>query len=58
MAESAELAGVAVPRLRRRPMAHLHEHLPGYLTVDNPIDNGAVVHHLATRPRCARSCST
>jgi acyl-CoA synthetase (NDP forming) len=40
MAESAELAGVAVPRLADATIARLKEQLPGYLTVSNPIDNG------------------
>ncbi|TMA30528.1 MAG: hypothetical protein E6J87_17920 [Deltaproteobacteria bacterium] len=42
MAECAELAGVAVPRLTPETVAQLREYLPGYLTVDNPVDNGAV----------------
>jgi acyl-CoA synthetase (NDP forming) len=40
MAESAELAGVSVPRLAPATIARLRELLPGYLTVSNPIDNG------------------
>jgi acyl-CoA synthetase (NDP forming) len=40
MAESAELAGVRVPLLSEATIARLYEHLPGYLTVSNPIDNG------------------
>lgn len=42
MAECAELAEVAVPRLATHTVAQLREYLPGYLTVDNPVDNGAV----------------
>ncbi|WP_420638661.1 acetate--CoA ligase family protein [Candidatus Poriferisocius sp.] len=40
MAESAELAGVSVPRLAPETQAKLHEHVPAYLTVSNPVDNG------------------
>jgi acyl-CoA synthetase (NDP forming) len=40
MAESAELAGVRVPRLSDATIARLYEHLPRYLSVSNPIDNG------------------
>jgi acyl-CoA synthetase (NDP forming) len=40
MAEQAELAGVPMPRLSAETQARLHEILPAYLTVANPIDNG------------------
>ena len=40
MAEAAELAGVAVPRLEEETQERLHRHIPGYLTVSNPVDNG------------------
>lgn len=40
MAEAAELAGVAVPRLAEETQERLHRHIPGYLTVSNPVDNG------------------
>ncbi len=40
MAETAELAGVAVPRLAGATQEKLHRHIPGYLTVSNPVDNG------------------
>ncbi|WP_419919893.1 acetate--CoA ligase family protein [Candidatus Poriferisocius sp.] len=40
MAETAELAGVAVPRLAGTTREKLHRHIPGYLTVSNPVDNG------------------
>jgi acetate---CoA ligase (ADP-forming) len=41
MAECAELAGVSVPRLAPHTVAQLREYLPGFLTVENPVDNGA-----------------
>ena len=40
MAEAAELAGVAVPELAEATQEKLHRHIPGYLTVSNPVDNG------------------
>ncbi len=40
MAESAELAGVNLPRLSQRTQKRLYEYLPGYLSVANPVDNG------------------
>ena len=41
MAECAELAGIPVPRLAAETRAQLRDFLPGYLSVDNPVDNGA-----------------
>jgi acyl-CoA synthetase (NDP forming) len=41
MAEVAESHGVPVPLLSPRTQAALHEVLPDYLTVGNPVDNGA-----------------
>jgi acyl-CoA synthetase (NDP forming) len=40
MAEQAQLAGLPVPELSATTQAALHEHLPAYLTVRNPVDNG------------------
>lgn len=40
MAEMAELAGVPLPRLDDATQDKLHQHIPGYLTVANPVDNG------------------
>ena len=40
MAEAAELAGVPVPRLAESTQEKLHRHIPGYLAVSNPVDNG------------------
>ena len=40
MAEAAELAGVSVPPLAEATQEKLHRHIPGYLTVSNPVDNG------------------
>jgi acyl-CoA synthetase (NDP forming) len=40
MAEQAELAGVPIPTLSSATRQRLHEILPTYLTVANPIDNG------------------
>lgn len=40
MAEAAELAGVPVPRLAESTQEKLHRHIPGYLSVSNPVDNG------------------
>ncbi len=41
MAEVAESSGVPVPRLSDKTRAALRELIPDYLTVDNPVDNGA-----------------
>ena len=40
MAEAAELAGVAAPLLSEETQKKLHRHIPGYLSVSNPVDNG------------------
>jgi acyl-CoA synthetase (NDP forming) len=40
MAEQAELAGVPIPRLSDETQRRLHDILPTYLTVANPVDNG------------------
>lgn len=40
MAEQAELAGVPIPTLSAETQRRLHEILPTYLTVSNPVDNG------------------
>jgi len=40
MAEQAQLAGLPIPELGAATQAKLHEHLPAYLTVRNPVDNG------------------
>ena len=40
MAEVAERAGVEAPRLTEETQTRLHEFLPYYLTVSNPVDNG------------------
>ncbi len=41
MAEVAESSGVPVPTLTARTRAGLREMIPDYLTVANPVDNGA-----------------
>jgi acyl-CoA synthetase (NDP forming) len=41
MAEVAESSGVPVPALSARTQAGLREMIPDYLTVANPVDNGA-----------------
>ncbi len=41
MAEVAESSGVPVPTLSARTQAGLREMIPDYLTVANPVDNGA-----------------
>jgi acetate---CoA ligase (ADP-forming) len=41
MAEVAEASGVPVPILSAKTRAALREIIPDYLTVDNPVDNGA-----------------
>jgi len=40
MAEIAESAGVVIPTLSADTQAKLHELIPDYLTVANPVDNG------------------
>ncbi len=40
MAEAAELAGVVAPPLAEETQERLHRHIPGYLAVSNPVDNG------------------
>jgi acyl-CoA synthetase (NDP forming) len=40
MAEQAELAGLPIPALSDSTQARLQRHLPAYLTVRNPVDNG------------------
>jgi acyl-CoA synthetase (NDP forming) len=40
MAEVAEAAGIVTPPLSERTQEQLHELLPAYLTVANPVDNG------------------
>ena len=41
MAEVAESSGVPVPALTAQSQAELREMIPDYLTVANPVDNGA-----------------
>ena len=48
MAEVAEAAGVPVPILSETTRSALREMIPDYLTVDNPVDNGA--QFLVTNP--------
>ena len=48
MAEVAEMAGVAVPRLAEETQEKLHRHIPSYLTVSNPVDNGGTF--ITTQP--------
>ena len=48
MAEAAELAGVAAPPLGEETQKKLHRHIPGYLTVSNPVDNGGTF--ITTQP--------
>jgi acetate---CoA ligase (ADP-forming) len=48
MAEVAEASGVPVPLLSGTTRAALREMIPDYLTVDNPVDNGA--QFLVTNP--------
>ena len=48
MAEAAELAGVGVPELAEATQEELHRHIPGYLTVSNPVDNGGTF--ITTQP--------
>jgi acyl-CoA synthetase (NDP forming) len=40
MAEQAELAGLTIPQLSAETQKRLHEILPSYLSVSNPVDNG------------------
>jgi acyl-CoA synthetase (NDP forming) len=40
MAEQAQLAGLSVPELSAVTQERLRRHLPDYLTVRNPVDNG------------------
>ena len=40
MAEAAELAGVVAPPLAQETQERLHRHIPRYLAVSNPVDNG------------------
>lgn len=40
MAELAELHGVPMPQLSAQTQERLHHHIPGHLTVANPVDNG------------------
>ena len=48
MAEAAELAGVAAPPLAEATQEKLHRHIPGYLSVSNPVDNGGTF--ITTQP--------
>ena len=48
MAEVAEASGVPVPILAQKTRDSLREMIPDYLTVDNPVDNGA--QFLVTNP--------
>jgi acyl-CoA synthetase (NDP forming) len=48
MAEVAEAAGVPVPILAEKTRSALRTMIPDYLTVDNPVDNGA--QFLVTNP--------
>jgi acyl-CoA synthetase (NDP forming) len=48
MAEVAEASGVPVPILTQKTRDALREMIPDYLTVDNPVDNGA--QFLVTNP--------
>ena len=48
MAEAAEMAGVAAPQLAEGTQEKLHRHIPGYLTVSNPVDNGGTF--ITTQP--------
>ena len=48
MAEAAEMAGVPAPRLAESTQEKLHRHIPGYLTVSNPVDNGGTF--ITTQP--------
>ena len=48
MAEAAELAGVVAPPLAEETQEKLHRHIPGYLAVSNPVDNGGTF--ITTQP--------
>ena len=48
MAEAAELAGVAAPPLAEETQERLHRHIPSYLAVSNPVDNGGTF--ITTQP--------
>lgn len=48
MAEAAELAGVAAPPLAEGTQEKLHQHIPRYLSVSNPVDNGGTF--ITTQP--------
>lgn len=48
MAEAAELAGVVAPPLAEETQERLHRHIPRYLTVSNPVDNGGTF--ITTQP--------
>ncbi|MCY3632562.1 MAG: acetate--CoA ligase family protein [bacterium] len=48
MAEAAELAGVVAPLLAEETQEKLHRHIPGYLSVSNPVDNGGTF--ITTQP--------
>ncbi len=48
MAEAAELAGVAAPPLAEETQERLHQHIPRYLAVSNPVDNGGTF--ITTQP--------
>ena len=48
MAEAAEMAGVAAPHLAAETQQKLHQHIPGYLSVSNPVDNGGTF--ITTQP--------
>jgi len=43
MADLLGAAGLNMPELSPKTQERLHEFIPGYLTVRNPVDNGAVV---------------
>ena len=48
MAEAAEMAGVAAPPLAEETREKLHRHIPRYLSVSNPVDNGGTF--ITTQP--------
>ena len=57
MAEAAELAGVVAPPLAEATQENLHRHIPGYLSVSNPVDNGGTfitTHPAETRRQVIR----
>lgn len=53
MAEQAELAGLPIPSLSTSTQQAVHELLPGYLTVSNPVDNGGTF--VTSRPAAERT---